>query len=215
MTFTFSQVERGISEAIRLECVRLGYLPDRTLYTDPADYEAAKVVIRNNGLKIIEVYGIGDVKARDQLNYNSIFINRDDLSPGDLGFACTRNYVSRVDSVTNKTVFDVFMNQTGTVTLEYQIMHLTDDTFYDRLISSIIFNVMKVRGFIYGMNDDGTTMTRGFNTVYRTTLDKSGKDYIERAARYDCTDIAIEEDVFLYTAAQTTDIDIDVDPGTN
>lgn len=217
MTFRYEQVERGISEALRLKCIALGLLPDRRIYlpNNFAGYTAAKQTIRNGGGKVIEVYGIGSVEARDTKKYNSIYIDGDDSVPGSIGMFGTKTFVERVDGITGKTVYDVYLNQTGTVTLEYQISYMTDDADYDRIIKEIIFDVLKVRGFLLGINDDGTTMTRGFNTSYRTVIDKSGKDYIEKSFRYDVPDIAIEAPVFLYTTSQATDIAVNTDPADN
>ncbi len=212
MTFTFDQVDRGISEAIRLRCVALGLLPDRATAANIDAYSAAKQTIRDGGGKIIEVYGIGSIQARDESEYNSIFIDRDDSVPGTIGMFGTKTFTERLDIPSGKTVYDVYLNQTGTVTLEYQISYMTDDTNYDRILQQIIFDTLKVRGFLYGVNDDGTPMTRGFNTSYRTAIDKSGKDWIERSFRYDVPDIAIETPVFLYTTAQATDIAVDTAP---
>lgn len=212
MTFTFNQVDHGLSEAIRLKCVALGLLPDRATAVSIDAYAASKQTIRDGGGKIIEVYGIGSIEARDESEYNSIFIDRDDSVPGTIGMFGTRTFTPRTDVGTGKTVYDVYLNQTGTVTLEYQISYMTNDTNYDRILQQIIFDVLKVRGFLYGVNDDGTVMTRGFNTRYRTAIDKSGKDYIERSFRYDVPDIAIESPVFLYTTSQATDIAVDSRP---
>lgn len=218
MTFSFANVDRGIYEAIRLKCVALGYLPDRTLYLTADAYAAAKQVIRDSGKQIIEVYGIGDIQARDELEYNSIIINRDDITPGSVGMFGTRSFVARiVDNSPDPdiTVYDVYLNQSGTVSLQYQISYITDDSFYDRLVQSIVFNALKIRGYVYGMNDDGTTMSRGFNTLYRTTIDKSGSNFIERGIRYDCLDIAIEEATFLYTASQGSESTLEVIPASS
>lgn len=212
MTFTFSQIDRGISEALRLRAIALGLLPDRSTAVSFDAYAASKQTIRNGGGKIIEVYGIGSIEARDESEYNSIFIDRDDSVPGSIGMFGTRSFTERVDVGTGKTVYDVYLNQTGTVTLEYQISYMTNDTNYDRILQQIIFDTLKVRGFLYGVNNDGTKMTRGFNTSYRTAIDKSGKDFIERSFRYDVPDIAIESPVFLYTTSQATDIAVNTDP---
>lgn len=216
MKLGFAGVERGIYEAIRKEVVRLGYLPDIRLFqpNDFAGYESAKQTIRDAGKKIIEVLGVGDVKARMQLDYNRILINRDDISKGTLGFYGTKSY--DVVNVSGIDYYDVYRNASGTVDLQYQIEFITDDTIYDRLIQTIIMNVLgSSKGYLKGVNDDGTYSTSGFNVNYMTTLNKSGSEFIERALRYDIPDVIIEDRMFLYRTRKIEEIDILQDPGGN
>ena len=87
---TFDEIERAVFEVIRKKIVSLGYLPDIALYQptdDVAGYEAAKKAIRDSGKKIIDIKGVGDPKARGELDYNSIFINRGDIADGSLAGA--------------------------------------------------------------------------------------------------------------------------------
>jgi len=213
---TFDEIERAVFEVIRKKIVSLGYLPDIALYQptdDVAGYEAAKKAIRDSGKKIIDIKGVGDPKARGELDYNSIFINRGDIADGSLGFKCTNFYEKIVEG--EETYFNVYENASGTVDIEYQIGYITDDVNYDRLIQSILFNSLRKKNYFKGINSLGNKTTEGFNTRYITTLDKSGKDYIERAARYDFMDIILEDRIFLYRTSQITDISIENVPTEN
>lgn len=205
------QVDKGIYEAIRKEVVRLGYFPDLRLFPKgkEKELEAAKAVIRDSGKKLIEIKGVASGLNRQTLNYNSIFINRDDIAPGGIGMWGTQSYVKVVEG--GQTFYDVYLNPTGTVDIEYQIEFFTDDTTYDRIIQSIIMNALKVRGFIPGILPDYSE-GQGFYVHFQTTLNKSDNEVLERAIRYDARDIVLEDGVFLYRTTQVTDIDISSEP---
>lgn len=215
MTFTEEEIDNGIFEVLRRAAVAGGYLPDVQLFPETPSgrtaYGVAKKVILDAyeaGSKkpLIEVFASSNIQARDEEHNNKITIRRDDFVSGSLGFYGTKKHVSKPDGS-----FDVYMNASGTVIMQYQISFVTDD--WDFLLHSLIINALKLKGYCKAANNDGTLIDRRFKIKYVTTLDKSGSDFVEKALLYNIGDVVIEQPVLLENVKGITEIIFETDPG--
>lgn len=210
MYFTFAQIERAIYRTIQQKIVQMGYLPDVFLYANnPDGYANAKKQIVNQDKKIIEIFGVGDIKARDQQRNNCIYINRGTIIPAAFGAFGVKSFEEVM--VNNVKKYNVFLHCSGANNIEYNISYVTDDTDYERIIQSIIFNSLRNKGFLNVFDDSGNKLNYGFNINFRNEIDKSGVDFMEKTKKYLVPFINLEDKIFLYQTSAMDEIDISGD----
>jgi hypothetical protein len=94
VSFTRSEIERTITERIRLRAVALGYLPDVMLFQgNLAGYEAARQAIIAGGKEIVDIFGVGSLDNRGEKFYNRIFLNLRQYNNGTVSHWGESSYV--------------------------------------------------------------------------------------------------------------------------
>lgn len=192
--YTLEQIDNAVYNAIRLQAVALGYLPDETLFTDAKSYEDAKDAIRIAKGFCIEVYPVNS-KQQNQNNLDStIIVQRDNITVGDIG----GNYKEIVPNEDGS--FDVLQYPNSTYSISYNAYLYTQVMNREYAMNSIIENGWLDRSILKGLNNDLTETEKGFTVKRNGVMDTSGVDYIERYYRLSVNSVYLTEPKYLYTA---------------
>lgn len=199
MILTLTQIDRGIFEALRLETVRLGYLPDIRTFDTAASYQTAikgwKVA---TGKLPIEIWGVANYKDRASGTANNIVINRTGRPVGLIG-AGTIDFVKQEPDLAGVTKYTKIRLPERSYNVTYTVTYNTESAFYDRVISQIIGGALGSRKYLMGVDNTNTVLENGFWLFYGTEADTSGSDFMERTLTYAVREVFLENEVILET----------------
>jgi hypothetical protein len=186
MFFTITQINNGFEEAIRLALVQGGYLPDVLVTNTQTLFNNACNAIKASGKPVIRVFGVGNYKARGEIENNKIVIDRLGTKKGSIG---AKSAMFFEENLSGNFTQKEFPKQTTTIT--YQISWVTSEQSIDDLITGILHDIFDEKGVLFGYDNNGTKTELPF-TYHKT--DESGgsnENYIERIVRFDVTDVFI------------------------
>lgn len=186
--FEIEQIDRAFFEPLRLELIASGYLPDITLYTTAVQYETAMNALTTK----VELFGVGNQKARGRVNNNKVVIDRINISDGSLGGGqAVKSYLK-----TSPTNFTRYTTPASTSTLTYQISYVTDSHSIDLAIHKAILKTFQSNGYLRAVNPNGSLgdFFRYQRTDYK---DNSDGDFIERHFTFNAINIAIAQQILL------------------
>lgn len=187
--FSLAQIDRAFFEVIRLRLVAEGYCPDRAINQTEAALKAAKQAIANSGKQLIEIFGTGNYEDRQAVKNNKIVIHRLNIDKGNIGGWGVNQYQEQSSSYLKTKL------PAETVNINYQISYLTNSIAYDRIIHEILFSLFTKKGNLQGVNEDGSKTANFFDYERIDYKDLSADKYIEKAIRYQTTDIVLAEEV--------------------
>lgn len=184
MKATLLQIENGILEALRLQCVAIGHLPDVRNYPTKEGYQTARDAITATGRKIIEPFAGQDYQSNEELKNGDIIIERYDKRPSSTGTSPTLKY-SKVENVPEYTKD---RTAEGWFDITYKITYICYDEITADVIEQVLTSALGTRRMIPSFNDDGSEYEK-FWIQYRNYSDLSDKNFIERAGFYLVTNI--------------------------
>lgn len=206
-----AEVDNAIELVLRREFVRLGFYPDIEAFLasgDRAGFEAAKVAL---GDSVVEVYGVGGFKAREQLKHNDLIISRVGVRSGDTAYCSPIQFVDDGDGGFNKQ-----RTVEGPSDIEYEVRVITDDVATDQMISQAMERVLGRRTWLMGVRATSPTEieeTEGFWLIRLGDPVDLSTTSIERMYRFLAKDLILADPVTIQSVPKITDIDIDAQPG--
>lgn len=201
--FEIEQIDRAIFEAIRLELVLRGHLPNKTALTQP-QYATAKQAIASSNIPLIEVFGVGGYEAKGELKYNHIILDRIAEFEGELRGSKVVDYIETAPNELQKNKLPI-----SAYNINYSITIVTQTVQNERLISQIIRKVIPTEGPFFGLNADRSytqkkiTIARGLTV--NLTLEPP---YIEKQFGVTVRNVFLDEKVFIENVVPITEIDI-------
>lgn len=197
-TYSLEQLDRTIFEHLRLEVVRLGYLPDVTQYTTGTAWQSARDILRGSisGGQLIDVFGVGSSDDRLELTAAKIIVNRTDERNGDIGAGgviFTDNGSSFTKSTLPQTTSDI----------TYEVIINADTVAYERRMSNIVARAFGKMKHIAVIESDGelSATNRLFIRLVQK-FDQSNLNFLQKVCTF------IVQDIFLSTDVTTEDVDI-------
>lgn len=204
MYFELSQLDRAFYDYLRRGLVENGYLPDISMLSE-ADYKTQMMSMTANQ-KVIEIFGVGSIKARGKVDVNKIVIDRIDLSVADIAGTHTK-YHKR----TSATSYQRLSRPSGTYNVTYQVGYVTDNTTEDRKILDLILSTFGTIGCKNGINEDFSKTENYFHYKQTDFKDRSDGDYFEKVFRYTVSNVFIYSDtVEEENIGVLKDIDIEI-----
>lgn len=205
----YDTYDRTIYELLRLALVAAEYLPDQTLYSTSASWDAAiKVAQAASSDKLVtQIYGVGMWRGRPKIDPNIIVLNRLGDQKGTIGAFPAYNYVDMGNGTFNKTMYP-----RATKDLIYTIRIITKMEKWDRLLRDLVESVFGIESFIHLI--DPTTREVTTNTVFITQendLDLSSTEMLERMVTLRIKDVFVTPNKVLQTGiVQLTEVDGDI-----
>jgi hypothetical protein len=193
MYHTLSHIDRAVYEALRLALVAKGYTPDVRLANTKPLYALALEAIRLSGKQPIQLYGVGSWKAKQELKFNTIIIERGGISPSPIGYAGQYYFESNGLGGYNRKQLPI-----GTFTLAYDITLVAKDSLSERLMQETILNALGTVKELKGIESNGNeTESKPFILFRNAEVDLSSEDYTERQVKYFTSEVFLEEDTLL------------------
>lgn len=204
------QAERSIYEAIRLETIANGFLPDITAAVNEAEWQAARTALIATLTKpsgIVDILGVGSPEGRNESLLNRIVIDRESSVPGTIGGAPSVrfNATTGVDGEAG-TKFEKVTLPTLSEDVTYEITLISNHIFMDRVMRGIVKNVLKNRYYLPTYDaDTGVLDGNATYLEFLSEVDKTVGKNIVRSLRYTAFDIVDENDVSLKTGIASMD----------
>jgi len=190
MYFELQEIDRAFYDYLRVELVSSNLLPDISILSK-ADYLLQlKAMIESPNSKVIEIFGVGDVKARGQVNVNKIVVDRIDMNPADIGAWGTIRY----EKNEAETAYNKYKRPAGTYNVTYQIGFVTDNTEDDRFLNNLIMSVFDAMSCKNGIKEDFSKTDNYFDYLQTDFKDNSDGNYFERIFRYRVQNVFIIAD---------------------
>lgn len=176
------EIENGLYEAIRLEIVSRGLLPDITDYipNDIAGYEARIQEIKGAGNKIIFIENSGSYQQRENLEENCIIIDQEESAPSQTGTSSVYEYT--YDGINENYVRETTAN--GLFDLQYRVTMVCYDSEYIAIMQDILRQALGFRKKINSM-DNNANVTGSFWCFHSSYLRLDSSKFIERAVLFD------------------------------
>ena len=167
LTDLWQIIDRSIYEAIRLEVVAQGYLPDITLFdttTVPgrdAWNTALQHIVDTNGF-YIKVFGAGSSHSKFQKTVPRIVYLPKRVFPGDLGGNPDAVYAS------NGNLYDASVRPPQTSDMQFEVSIVSNLASQERVMNGILGNVFSKRNYInfytnVGDENDQVFFTRQYS----------------------------------------------------
>ncbi|WP_375560278.1 hypothetical protein ACE193_21610 [Bernardetia sp. OM2101] len=190
MQFELQEIDRAFYDYLRRELVRNNLIPDISILSK-ADYLLQlKAMIDTPNSKVVEIFGVGDVKARGAVEVNKIVIDRIDIATADIGAWGTVRY----EKNESQTAYNKYKRPAGTYNVTYQIGYVTDNTEDDRFLNNLIMSVFDAFGCKNGIKNDFSKTENYFDYIQSDYKDNSDGDYFERIFRYRVSNVFIVAD---------------------
>lgn len=197
------EVDRGIFEVLRLECVKRGYLPDFVIAGNSSTYNSMKASIISSGKQIIEVFNVGSAKSKGEEYANSIIIDRGHPAPAKTGVGMSFEY--DLDAITNK------YKKSATADSKFDIMYMISYTSntekYAIIIEDIIRTCFGIRKEVKSL-DENANVTGVFWVRYAGEANMSTADFIERMVQYTAVNIDLIGDTYIEDIAPVENIEV-------
>ncbi len=207
MTFTLDQIDKGIYEALRLVAVVAGYLPDITVHTNKLAYDTALQAIKTAGKQPINLYGVGAWKAKEQLKFNTIVVERTQRELSTIGYNGTKYYEPNAT-----TGFDVMQRPIETASIKYNVSLVARNSQEEKELATLIGKALGTAKTHHGYNDNGTATTDVFWVFREQIVNLSDRDFIEYQFRYKTSELFLEQDIKIDEVHQLNEIHLDVQP---
>jgi hypothetical protein len=189
MYFTLEQTDRAIFETIRTELVAQGYTPDITVHTTEIAYNTALQAIKTAGKQPVNIYGVGEWRAKKELKYNTIIIERVNRTLSNLGYHGEVYY-----ELNGSNKYDKKQTPYETVQLAYNVTMVCDNTQNERILQGILYNALDAVKTLKGVNGNGTETDNTFLLFRQDIINQSGADFIEYIFRYNTSEVFLEID---------------------
>lgn len=177
------EIDRTVFELIRLESVRLGFLPDILLFTnDPEGYNKAKLQIQKDKY-LIEVFGVGSSESRDEKIHTKIVIDRTGNPFGSIGSFGVTGFEKD-----DKGKFKKFKYPSMTMDLHYDVRIITNSTAKERVCQMLLLRCLGVNKFIESIETKDT-----YHIIRDGFFNLSAARLLEYSLKYIIKDIYLEE----------------------
>ena len=209
---TVENIDRSIFEALRLQAVALGVLPDQAIYPDTepglAAWTAANEAL---GTNLVSVYGVGSSIQKGEMLTTMIIVENKTITPGSVG-AWGTQYIG--DTVGDS--LELRENPSQTNNIQYQIRYIATNGAQGRVCAQIIMNALGNKKFLYGLNQDLTYTEDEFLIERQSEENLDGIGFVERVARYIVKDCVIENEIDLGLVPKIGNIQVTItdDPQT-
>jgi len=200
-TFTLFEVSRAFYEALRVQLVSRGHLPNIATYLQMEQdlitsgvsvslakkqalqaYQTAKKTIND----LIEVFGVGDYTGRGEFKGSMFVVDRLNFDRGKVGTFKEKYYKDVLGTLKEYELPKFTRN------IFYQVSYATNEVRLDNLMNQIIFDTFGVEGWLNGIQDDGSETENRFEYAEINNADNSDGKYIERNFRYEAKNIFLE-----------------------
>lgn len=198
-----SDVDRGIFEVLRLECVKRGYLPDFVLYGNSNSYNTAKQAIKTSGKQIIEVFNVGSAKSKGEEYANSIIIDRGHPVPASTGVGMSYEY----DLDPNTGKYKKSATADSKFDIMYMISYTSNTEKYAVIIEEIIRACFGIRKELKSL-DVNAVESGVFWVRYAGEANMSTPDFIERMVQYRAVNIDLIGDTYIEDIEPVQNIEI-------
>lgn len=201
MYFSIQAIDYGFFEAVRLQLVADGYLPDILDFNTASDFTNAQKSLGNN---LIKLFGVGHRYERGALQGNVIIIERIEETDGTAGF-------NELDESFNATSgnFEGRAFPRHTVNVEYDVRYMTDNVSSEYKIESVLRKVFDKKGYLNAYQSDGTVSGK-FRYVKTRLVDVSSDRFIERGYRIEAREIFLHQNTISESAAPLGDGSVEV-----
>ncbi|WP_338813199.1 hypothetical protein V9L05_17860 [Bernardetia sp. Wsw4-3y2] len=193
MHFELQEIDRAFYDYLRRELVRNNLLPDISILSKADFLLQLKAMIDSPNSKVVEIFGVGNVKDRGAVEVNKITIDRIDISPADIGAWATVHYQKNEA----ETAYNKYQRPAGTYNLIYQIGYVTDSTVEDRRLLNMVLWVFGTMGCKNGIKEDFSKTENYFDYKQVDFKDNSDGDYFERIFRYSVQNVFITPDTLI------------------
>lgn len=151
--FEVAEIDRSVFEAIRLELVSAGYLPNVANYLIPdtadavdiAAYTAAKKELSDDD-HLIDLYGVGNYKSKQEKLIPKIVVLRKGIDTGSLGGMHATYYEQSTFKLTpqsaNSVGFIKYKYPTATKHIQYDIRIVCDTAELERIMLDIVYKAL-------------------------------------------------------------------------
>ena len=204
--FEIEQIDRAILEAIRLELIALGHLPDKTAMTQDQYATAKKVIADNPNLTLIEVFGVAPYSGKGEEKVNHIIIDQISITNGDVGNI--EYEYTEIDSDTFKK--EMLPHEMDNI--NYQITVLTDSQKNKRIIDKIIRRVLPKNSYFQGVNPDRSKTQNKFELIRRGAVNLSEYPRIEEIYQIEVRNVFLDEKILIENVAKLTESQLDLGP---
>ena len=214
------QAERSIFEAIRLEVIANGFLPDITASIDANTWELARAALKATLIKpegLVDVFGVGSPEGRNEKLMHRIVIDREGSVPGTIGGAPSVGF-----DVTGGTegqagaTYKKVMLPTLSEDVTYEISIITNHITMDRIMRAIVKNVLKNRYYLQTVDDNGDLDGNAIFIEFLSEMSKTVGEDMHRSLRYVVYDLYDENDVDIRTGIKSMDtIGFEITPTEN
>lgn len=165
-------IDNAVFEVLRKALVENSYLPDITTYTDIADFEAQKEVLRQaqTDKQIIDICGVGTAYAHGKKTTCKIIIDRKREYDGYIGATGTNFYQKYIDTE-NKNKFKKMLMPANSKNIEYEIRIVSNNIKKERIMKELIDNAIGSYSNLKCVDEDGNETDDTF-VIKRTDLIK-------------------------------------------
>lgn len=212
MKFTLEQIDKGLYEAIRKAIVKSGFLPDILLYPTEVSFLAQRILIEQSGKNIIELFPVGFQQSKQEIRYNSIYLERGEIAQGDFSTSRVVDFIEKpADGIIPKS-YDKVLMPDYPVNISYTVTLFTNTSLYERIIYKILQDALGKRKFMPGVKLDRTFTDPKFWLFYQGNTDTSGADFIEKQYRYQAKDIILDDPELIYNVPEMNEVVIESMP---
>lgn len=187
---TIESLDRTIYELLRLEFVRLGYLPDIAAMTDIAEYNAAKDTIRSEKDYVVEVMGVGNGQSRDAKALCMVTVDRPYLTQGAIGGVLTYVTYKNPDGSFTRVARPASSSDVG-----YNVRVSGATAKMDRIMIAAVLRCLGYNLATKAYNSD-TNKFDSLDWVYlegNGYVDMSDGRYLDRLFTYGVKDVWVDE----------------------
>ena len=185
---TLDDIDKTIYEAIRLQCVAYGLLPDILI---SSDYEADKTLIANEKGGYIEVFGQGSWFARGKKMTNRFVIDRHTITKGDIGggFTLTEEYVTE----SGEKRVRVWKAPQQSKDILYEVRFVGLDNTFELVSHQILSKALSDNKYINCLSGRENTADLKFQVYLQNSYDISNLEFHERVWNFKVTNIFFYE----------------------
>lgn len=195
--FSYDEVNRAIYNALRLELIQRGYLPDIKPFSatdDKAGWETARAAVKADKGAIIDVFGHGAEVDRDEKQVPRIVVTRKGDDRGTIGGYPATYYEEYMVGEQKKYRKKFYPDESKTLNYEVAVVTDNDNPVTDSYLSGLIAKVLGAKRFIPVYNSALELIpNKGLFLMYAGEMDYSKGNYIERAYRYRIMDVFVAE----------------------
>lgn len=204
-------LERTIYEALRVETVDKGYLPDITTYTqDQAGYDSFRsdlqTIISTKGFAI-EVFGHGSNLSRGLKRSPRMVIESQMFIPGQLGGDSQRFYIDK------GTDYDAYKRPPQTANFFFNIHLIGTKATHIRTMQAIQAIAIPRRGYV-SLHDPDNEFVDPQNIFVRNIafvdLGNYDEGILEKLYRYEIPDVFEMDDELLETVGKMDEITLEI-----
>lgn len=185
---TLDDIDKTIYEAIRLQCVAYGLLPDITI---SSDYELEKNLIAAERGGYIEVFGQASWFSRGKKMTNRFVVDRHTITKGDIGggFTLTEEYVDD----NGDTRVRVWKAPQQSKDILYEIRFVGLDNTFELVSHQILTKALSDNKYIKCLSGRENTADLEFQIYLQNSYDASNLEFHERVWNFKVPNIFFYE----------------------